>query len=43
MTSDKDTPSEEVDRGTKKLDDMKEALVTIHGKDLDNFEGESIG
>ena len=27
----------------KKLEDMKEAVVTIHRKDLDNFEGNSKG
>ena len=43
MTSEKVTSSEEVDKGTKKLDDMKEAVVTIHRKYLDNFEGKSKG
>ena len=32
--------SEEVDKGTKILDGMKEAVVTIHRKDSDNFEGQ---
>ena len=34
-TSEKFTPIEEVDKGTKNLDGMKEAVVTIYGKDLD--------
>ena len=29
--------SEEVDKGTKHLDDMKEAVVTIRRKDSDKF------
>ena len=37
VTSKKVTTSEAVDKGTKNLDDMKEAVVTICGKDLDNF------
>ena len=37
------TTSEEVDKGTENLDDMKEAVVTIRGKDLDNFGGQSKG
>ena len=37
VTSEKFTLNEEVDKGTKKLDDMKEAAVTISMKDLDNF------
>ena len=40
-TSEKVTPSEEVDKGTKKLDDMEEAVVTIRRKDLDSFDGHS--
>ena len=43
MTSEKVTTSEEVDKGTKHLDDMKEAMVKIRRKDLDNFEGKSKG
>ena len=43
MTSEKVTASEEVEKGTKKLDDIKEAVVTICRKDLDNFEGWPIG
>ena len=39
VTSAKVTTSEEVYKGTKKLDDMKEAMVTICRKDLYNFEG----
>ena len=35
------TPSEEFEKGTKKLDDMKEAVVTIRGKDSDNFKAQS--
>ena len=42
VKSEKVTTSEEVDKGTKHLDDMKEALVTIYRKDLDNFEGQCI-
>ena len=41
MTTEKVTTSQEVDKGTKKLNDMKEAVVTIRGKDSDNFEGQS--
>ena len=43
MTTEKVTSNEEVDKGTKTLHDMKEAVLTIHGKDLDNFEGQSKG
>ena len=43
MTSENVTTSEEVEKGTKKLDDMKEAVVTIRRKYLDNFEGQSKG
>ena len=43
VTIEKVTPSEEVDKGTKKLDDMKEAVVKIHTKDLYKFEEKSIG
>ena len=38
VTSEKVTTSEEVDKGTKTLYDMKEAVVTILRKDLCNFE-----
>ena len=38
-TSDKVTTSEEVDKGTKFLDDMKEVVVMIRRKDLYKFEG----
>ena len=41
MTSEKVTTSEEVDKGTKHLENMKEAVVTIRRKYLDNFEGQS--
>ena len=41
MKNEKVTTSEEVDKGTKTLDDMKKAVVTIRGKDLYNFEGQS--
>ena len=37
------TPSEGVDKGTKYLYDMKEALVDIRRNYLDNFEEKSIG
>ena len=43
VTSEKVTTSEEVDKVTKILDDMKEAGVKIHRKDLDNFEGKYKG
>ena len=43
LTTEKVTTSEEVDKGTKKLNDIKEAVVTIRGKDLDNFEGQYKG
>ena len=32
-----------VDKGTEKLEYMKEAVVTIRGKDSDKFEGQSNG
>ena len=41
--TDKTTTNEEVDKGTEKLGDMKEAVVTIHRKDSDKFEGQSKG
>ena len=43
MTSEKVTTSEEVDKGTKNLDYMKNAVVTICRENLDNFEGQSKG
>ena len=43
LTTEKVITSEEVEKGTKNLDDMKEAVVTIRRKDLDNFEGQSKG
>ena len=43
LTSKKVTPSEEVEKGTKHLDDMKEEMITIRRKDFNNFEGQSIG
>ena len=43
MTNEKVTTSEEVDKGTKHLYDMNEAVVMIRGKDLDKFEGQSKG
>ena len=42
-TSEKVTPSEEVDKGTKIFDYMKYGVVAIRRKYLDNFEGYSIG
>ena len=33
----------EVDKGYEKLEDMKEAVVTIRRKHSDNFEGQSKG
>ena len=41
FTSEKVTTSEEIYKGTKKLYDMKDVVVTIRRKDLDNFEGQS--
>ena len=43
MTTEKVTTSDEVGKGTKKLNDMKEAVVTIRRKDLDKFEGQYKG
>ena len=43
VTSEKIKTSEEVDKGTAKLDHMKEAVVTIRRKYLDNFEGKYKG
>ena len=43
MTSEKFTTSEEVDKGTKILDDMRESVVPIRREYLDNFWGESKG
>ena len=43
LTSEKITPSEEVDKGTKNMDYMEEPVVTIRRKDLDNFGEQSIG
>ena len=43
VTSEKVTPSEEVDKVTKNVDDMKAEVFIIRRKDLDNFEGKSIG
>ena len=43
LTSEKVTTSEEFDKGTKNLDDMKEAVVTIYVKDLYNSDGQSKG
>ena len=37
--SEKVTPSEEVEKGTNFFNDMGEPVVTIHRKDLDNFQG----
>ena len=41
MTTEKVTTGEEVDKGTKNLDDMKESVVTICRKVLYYFEGKS--
>ena len=43
MTTEKVTTSEEVEKDTKKLDDMKEAVVKIRRKYLYNFEFQSKG
>ena len=39
--TDKITTNKEVDKGAKKLEYMKEAVVTIRRKDSDKFEGPS--
>ena len=39
LTSEKVTTSEEVYKGAKILIDIKEEVVTIRWKDLDNFRG----
>ena len=36
-------PSEEVEKGTKILDDIEEPAVTIRKNNLDNFQGQSTG
>ena len=38
LTTEKVTTSKVVDKGNNNLGDMKEAVVTIHRKDLFNFE-----
>ena len=43
MASEKVTPGEEVEKVTKCFDYMKEAVVKIRRKDLDNFDWKSIG
>ena len=43
LTSEKVITGEEVDKGTKILDDMKEAVAKIRRKDLNKFEGKSNG
>ena len=43
VTSEKVTASEEVDKGTKTLYVIKEAVFMIRRKDLDNFDGQSKG
>ena len=43
VRSEKVKPSEEVEKVTTNLDGMKEAVVRIRRKDLDNFRGQSIG
>ena len=40
LTMEKVTTSEEFEKDTKNLDDMKEVVVIIQRKDLDNFEGQ---
>ena len=42
VTSEKVTTSEEVEKGPKNLDDIKEAVLTIRVKDLDTYEGRYI-
>ena len=41
FTTKKVTTSEEVDKVTKKLNDMKEVVITIRSKYLDKFEVQS--
>ena len=36
-------PTKDVDKGTDELADVKKAVVTIHRKGLDKFEGQSKG
>ena len=43
LATEKVTTSEEVDKGDKILDDMKDAVFAIHGTDSDKFEGQSKG
>ena len=43
MTTGKVTTSDDIDKGTKTFDDMKEAVVTIRRNYSDNFEGQSKG
>ena len=43
VTNEKVTPSEEVDKDNKRLDDMEEAVVIMCRKDLNKFYGKSIG
>ena len=42
-TTENVTTSKDVDKVTKKFDDMKEEVVTILRKDSDNSEGQSKG
>ena len=39
--SEKVTPSDEVEKVTKTLDDTEDPVVTIHRKNLNNFQGQS--
>ena len=39
----KKSPTKDVDKGTGELEDMKEGVVAVHRKDLDNFECRSKG
>ena len=43
LTTEKVTTHEEVDNSPKKIDGMKEVVVTIPRKDLYNFQGQSKG
>ena len=40
MTSENITISKKVEKGTKKLDNMKEAVVKTRRKELNNFKGQ---
>ena len=43
VPSEKVTPSEEVEKDTNSLNDMEDPVHMIRAKDLDKFQGQSIG